>query len=79
MMAVSTGTFAERIMRIETGTTVQAASLPHKPTPKIYKQDTRRPLVMWLCILCILGCIGGVAYAWYDGIVDYNMFLALIL
>lgn len=71
-MAVSTGTFADRIARIENGTTVQAVSLPFVPKAKVFKKNRLRPALGWLCILGSAGCV---AYAWQSEMITYNLLL----
>lgn len=60
-MAVSTTTFAERIGRINSGTTIQAPSLPSAESLKPSKKSNWLPTVL-LASFCLLG--SGAAYLW---------------
>lgn len=73
-MPVSNTTFAERINRIESGNTVQAASLPKMPKRKAYQKGNRLAMPLFVCAALVAS---SAAYAWSDGSIDVERIIAM--
>lgn len=74
-MTASTTTFNERLIRIESGTAVQAASLLSIAKANVIKKARRlvKPLIICLTLLA-----GGAVYEWMDIKIDVNSIIALV-